>query len=116
VPFNSAVNTVATLGNLSVKVQGNGYVYLTAVSGSFTWAGPAVYTINGHAITQANQTSQLLTAGNWYQVPAGYAMSSIGDQVVITVGILDTNNIYRITVLKSSNSPFQAGIVIEQLI
>lgn len=104
------------MDNLNVQVQNDGYVYISPVSGSFTWVGPTVYTVLGQGMVQMSQTGQTIYSGTWYQLPIGYSMANIGDMVVSTIGILDTGKVYRVTALKSSNSPLDVGIAIERLI
>jgi hypothetical protein len=112
--YNTILGISVSIDNLSAKLDNDGYLYLTPISGTFTWYGPTVYTINGQSISQFSQTGQTIISGTWYAVPSGYTLSSAGDTVVSNIA-LNTGNAYRVTAMKTSVTPAQAGITIERL-
>ena len=118
IPYNTAAGTAVSMDNLNTRVNsGTGYLELSPISGTFTWYGPTVYTVYGNAISQYSQSGQSISSGTWYAVPnAGSPMSlsQPGDMIVSTVAT-STGNCYRVTALKTSSSPFYAGITIERL-
>ena len=113
-PYNSAAGTLLAMDNLNTKLDTDGYLYLSPVSGSFTWYGPTVYTVYGAGISQWSQTGQAISAGTWYRVPIGNSLGQPGDMVVCNVAT-STGNSYRVTAIKTSSSPFYVGLTIERL-
>ena len=113
-PYNSAAGTLLAMDNLNTKLDTDGYLYLSPVSGSFTWYGPTVYTVFGSGISQYSQTGQSITAGTWYKVPVGNSLAQPGDMVVCSIAT-SSGNSYRVTAIKTSSSPFYVGLTIERL-
>lgn len=112
----TAWGTSVTMDNLNVEMQTDGYLYMSAVTGSITIKGSTLGLTFGNPPSNDSIQSTTLTAGTWTKVTNTHPQSSTGDTFVSYMQDVTNNRIYRVTSIKNLSGPNQGSITIERIL